>query len=167
MMHLDVRDEIGPARLTVARREGNHQLTIDGESVPVTVFSAAPGEVDLVLDGRRCRAWVARHGDDRLVFLEGRTWTVHIGVEEAEAAEADGAAGPRLVASVPGRVTRILAAAGETVRRGQPLLILEAMKMETEVTAPMDGVVAVLRVAEGQTVALGDPLLEIEPAGEE
>lgn len=58
----------------------------------------------------------------------------------------------RVAARMPGRVVRVLAAPGDRVTRGQPLLVLEAMKMEDEVRAPRDGVVAEVRVAEGDRV---------------
>ncbi len=66
-----------------------------------------------------------------------------------------------LKALMPGRVVRMLVAKGDTVRKGQGLLILEAMKMENEIQAPADGVVDEVFVQAGQTVEGGADLLHI------
>ena len=64
-------------------------------------------------------------------------------------------------ALMPGRVVRVLVAKGDAVRKGAGLLILEAMKMENEITAPADGTVDELFVEAGQTVESGAELLHI------
>ena len=63
---------------------------------------------------------------------------------------------------MPGRVLSIAAKAGQSVERGQLLLILEAMKMEHRITAPADGLVKAIRVAEGDQVANGAVLVMLE-----
>lgn len=68
-------------------------------------------------------------------------------------------------AAIPGRVLRLLAAPGDEVKQGQPVVVLEAMKMENDVRAPRDGVVASVEVAAGQPVGAGHVLLRLEPAG--
>ena len=71
-------------------------------------------------------------------------------------------AGEGLVtAPMPGKVLRVLVKEGESVKTGQGLLVLEAMKMENEIPAPRDGVVRKIYVKEGDTVNTGDPLIEI------
>ena len=63
---------------------------------------------------------------------------------------------------MPGTVIKVLVAAGERVQARQPLLVLEAMKMETPLTAPYDGVVRKVNVGEGDRVAGGAVLVELE-----
>jgi acetyl/propionyl-CoA carboxylase alpha subunit len=73
------------------------------------------------------------------------------------------AGGPQtLTAPMPGTVLRVLVAVGETVQARQPLLVLEAMKMETPVVAPVAGKVAALHVEAGASVAAGAVLVTIE-----
>lgn len=67
-----------------------------------------------------------------------------------------------LVAPMPGNVIRLGAALGDTVAAGQPLIWLEAMKMEHTITAPSDGVLAELNVATGQQVEVGAVLARVE-----
>jgi biotin carboxyl carrier protein len=64
---------------------------------------------------------------------------------------------------MPGKVVRLLVASGVEVAAGQPLVIMESMKMETELTAPCAGVVDRVAVSEGQIVAQGDLLVAISP----
>ncbi|MDI3298599.1 MAG: pyruvate carboxylase [Bacillota bacterium] len=77
--------------------------------------------------------------------------------------KADPADPAQVGAVLRGRLARLRVREGEPVRRGQPLLVLEAMKMETTMTAPLDGRVASIRVREGEEVEPGDLLLLLEP----
>lgn len=76
---------------------------------------------------------------------------------QADSASADGT----VVSPMPGTIVQLMAAQGDKVSKGQPILVLEAMKMENEITAAKDGVLSELRVAEGQTVAGGAILFTI------
>lgn len=77
----------------------------------------------------------------------------------APAPAASGAAGSITVASpMPGKILAIKANAGQTVKRGEVVMILEAMKMENEITAPEDGTIASINVAVGDSVESGDTL---------
>ena len=75
----------------------------------------------------------------------------------AESEPADNA----VISPMPGTVVKLMAAQGDTVTKGQPVLVLEAMKMENEITASKDGVISAVYVAEGQTVAANEALFEI------
>jgi 3-methylcrotonyl-CoA carboxylase alpha subunit len=74
------------------------------------------------------------------------------------------AEGGRLTAPMPGKVVAFLAQPGEQVKRGQPLAVMEAMKMEHTLAAPSDGIVRALRFAAGEQVAEGEALLDFEAA---
>ena len=67
-----------------------------------------------------------------------------------------------LTSPMPGKVVRVMCAAGDEVIEGQGLLVVEAMKMQNEVQAPKAGKVAELKVVEGQTVIAGETLVVIE-----
>jgi 3-methylcrotonyl-CoA carboxylase alpha subunit len=60
---------------------------------------------------------------------------------------------------MPGRVVQLLVAAGDTVRRGQPLVVVEAMKMEHTIAAPRDGIIEAVRCATGELVEEGAELI--------
>lgn len=67
-----------------------------------------------------------------------------------------------VVAQLPGTIVRLLKSEGDVVDANEPVLILEAMKMENEITAPVKGKIKRIHVKEGQKVAKGDLLFEIE-----
>ncbi len=133
------------------------QLRGDGEtrSVPITVASddelpaaaAAGSIVHVDVDGQSVELSVAPAP------------TVEEAVRHAAAAGAEGSA--QLVAPMPGRVIAVRAVEGAPVEAHQPVVILEAMKMEHAVLAPMTGTLARLLVAEGQQVRRGDVLGEV------
>jgi 3-methylcrotonyl-CoA carboxylase alpha subunit len=75
-------------------------------------------------------------------------------------------AGGRLTAPMPGRVLAVLVEPGARVRRGEPLMVLEAMKMEHTIAAPADGVVEEIHFQAGEQVDEGDRLMSMENAGE-
>lgn len=80
----------------------------------------------------------------------------------APAPAASGAAGSVKVASpMPGKILAIKANAGQAVKKGDVIMILEAMKMENEITAPEDGTVASINVAVGDSVESGDTLASL------
>lgn len=105
------------------------------------------------------------------VMIAGRPYVVRVRDERSQAlaslaggAHISGDAAIR--APMPGLVSNVIAAAGDEVKRGQTIVVLEAMKMENDLTAPRAGVVKSLRVTKGQTVNQGDTLAVIgDPAG--
>ncbi len=104
------------------------------------------------------------------VRINGRTWSVEVaesgqlsGVAPATAAPAAAAGGDGepVAAMLAGNVFKVLVAKGDEVAAGQALVVIEAMKMETEISAPRSGKVADVRVAVGDTVKVGDTLLTL------
>lgn len=82
--------------------------------------------------------------------------------EQAVAAPAASSKDNAVAAPMPGTVLEIKVAPGQSVKKGEVLLILEAMKMENEINAPAGGVVARVFVAKGASVATGDALISIQ-----
>ncbi|MFN7147737.1 MAG: biotin/lipoyl-containing protein, partial [Myxococcota bacterium] len=75
---------------------------------------------------------------------------------------AAGAANGMLATQMPGRVVRLLVKPGDVVRKGQPVIVVEAMKMENEMKSPIDGTVAEVLISEGQAVEAGTKLVRVE-----
>lgn len=134
------------------------------EHAGVALVSATPAEVVLRVDGVDRPFAVARH--DEQVFVDSPLGAVALTAlprfPDPDAAVARGS----LIAPMPGAVVRVGAAVGETVTAGQPLVWLEAMKMEHTLTAPGDGVLAELNAAPGQQVEVGTVLARVETEGE-
>lgn len=70
-------------------------------------------------------------------------------------------AGAVLDAPMPGTILKVLVAPGDTVKENQPVMILEAMKLENEIVAPKDGTVTAVLTTQGAAVNAGDPLISI------
>jgi biotin carboxyl carrier protein len=95
-----------------------------------------------------------------------RTWSALTVTGAGEQASAAGAAahkkGVRVRAQMPGKIVRVLVKEGDAVEKDQPLLVMEAMKMENEIRAPGPGKVKIVKVTQGQAVESGADLLALE-----
>jgi biotin carboxyl carrier protein len=123
----------------------------------------------LSLDSPEALEWIAIDHrsyeiviDRDLRWIQSRSGRHRLDMRDLEAAVArPRSADARVKAPIPGMITRVLVAAGDRVEADQPLLVLEAMKMENEIRAPRSGVVGQINVVAGQGVALHEPLAEI------
>ena len=116
------------------------------------------------VDGKAVVVEVGANGNEYIATVNGKSFKVALTEGKAEvkaAAPAASGAGTDLVAPLPGTVTKIVAAAGTQVAAGDTVLVIEAMKMETEIKADNAGVVKELCVAQGAVVAAGDKLAVI------
>jgi acyl-CoA carboxylase subunit alpha len=114
----------------------------------------------LEVSGARYRFDVARADD--VVWVDSPFGHVVLSPVPRLPAPADVSEPGSLVAPMPGNVVRIGAGRGEPVRAGQPIVVLEAMKMEHQIVAPADGLVAEVRVALGDQVQAGDVLAIVD-----
>jgi acetyl/propionyl-CoA carboxylase alpha subunit len=150
-------------------REVRYRFTRTGVELPghdsVALVSAQPDRVVLAVDGVDRPFELARYGDQ--VFVDSPLGPVQLVALPRFPDPADAVAQGSLLAPMPGSVLRVGAAAGDTVTAGQPLIWLEAMKMEHTVTAPSDGVLAELNVEAGQQVDVGAVLARVDTPGGE
>jgi biotin carboxyl carrier protein len=168
---MDVQLRLGTRALRVSVVPDGDAVdgTVDGAAHRVARLAgrapAAAGVEDLALeiDGRPYRALVARvreRGSERvLVAIAGRVYAFETGDESG--GQHAGAGSGTVAAPMPGKVVAVLVAVGDTVAVGQPLVVLEAMKMESTLAAEVAGRVATVAAVAGATVAGGDVLVEI------
>jgi 3-methylcrotonyl-CoA carboxylase alpha subunit len=154
-------------RLVCARAQaGSWLLQFDDRAILAEGERRADAALSIALDGVRKKLTVLDLGAETAVFLDGEGWRLtEIDPLAARAGE-DPSAG-RLTAPMPGRVTQLMVEPGVRVRRGQPLIVIEAMKMEHTVTAPADGVVEAVRFAPGDLVEEGVELIVLTPVSPE
>jgi 3-methylcrotonyl-CoA carboxylase alpha subunit len=158
-------------------------FSCDGETFVVAVrtrgddFALGCGEVEILAKGERDergRMRVELGGASRegtcvatesgwILFLDGRVWTFNQN-DPLRIAERDDTLSGGLTAPMSGRVTALMAQPGSLVRKGAPLMILEAMKMEHVVAAPADGLLQSFLFALGDQVAEGAKLIAFEPS---
>jgi acetyl-CoA/propionyl-CoA carboxylase biotin carboxyl carrier protein len=139
----------------------------DAEPVPARAERLG-GELVLTMGGRTVRyAYAEQRGAPGLLWLarDGRAWAVREEPRLTARAAAMGVTDGIVASPMPGTVLAVNVTEGQEVTFGQPLLIVEAMKMEHTVTAPLDGTVTDLMVKPGQQVAM-DETLAVVHAGE-
>ena len=154
----DFHGEPAKAALTYGH-DGALQLVVGNVSGPL-VFALGAHGIDITFAGQRLNATVYTQGEiDHVFTARGATRITAIDLL-AHAGESH-AEGGRLTAPMPGKVLSFLVKAGEAVQKGQPLAVMEAMKMEHTIAAPADGVVAELMYASGDQVSEGAELLKI------
>jgi 3-methylcrotonyl-CoA carboxylase alpha subunit len=142
--------------------DGGLRLTV-GETSGTLSFAPVDGGLDIAFAGQRITAQVHASGEMDHVFTpRGATQILAIDLL-AHAGEGEADTG-RLTAPMPGKVVSFAVKAGDAVRKGQPLAVMEAMKMEHTIAAPADGTVAELLYAPGDQVAEGAELLKIAAA---
>jgi 3-methylcrotonyl-CoA carboxylase alpha subunit len=148
-------------RVVSAHRRGQgYRLDIDGESSLAAASRHGDGELALDLDGVRSAVTAARDGEMVTVVGDDGTW--RLAYVDRLAPRADEAvAGGRLTAPMPGKVAQVLAKPGSRVKRGQALMVLEAMKMEHTIAAPADGVIERVNFAPGDLVDEGAELIAL------
>ena len=147
--------------------DGNeHRAAVTSRGV---IVDERPVEAEVLDQGairlsgaRAMTAYSVAVGDERWVFLEGEVFRFEIargGQRRRRGAAAHGS----LTAPMPATVRRVEAQAGQAVRRGDILIVLEAMKMELPVRAPADGTVTRVNCREGDLVPAGHELVVLEP----
>ncbi|TDC47246.1 ATP-grasp domain-containing protein [Actinomadura sp. KC345] len=148
-----------PVEVRVQGRAAAARVAI-GTAPPVTASLSRP--FTLTYAGRTTSFQAARDGDTLWLGRDGHAWALSEHVR-AEAGAASAGTGDGVLRSpMPGTILAVKAAEGERVAQGQPLVVVEAMKMEHAVTAPLAGVVAKLPVRAGAQVALDAVLAVIE-----
>jgi acetyl/propionyl-CoA carboxylase alpha subunit len=164
-----IRYAVGEHEIVVAYQLGSPEtsISVDGDPLAASrLIGVNPDGVDLEVGGRRRRYAVARQGD--VTYVDGPEGSFElIRVPRFVDAAASTHVGS-LLAPMPGTVLRVLTAEGETVTAGQPLVVLEAMKMEHTVSAPTAGTVTEVAVEPGDQVDTGQMMAVVtaDDAGE-
>ena len=137
---VDVDGELHTIDISATRYNGFSSMLVDGQSLQVNCRRVKDGDYLLTIG----------HNVHEVMFREAM---IEAAMDEGEAV---------ITAPMPGLVSEVKVALNDKVTKGQPLVILEAMKMFNEITAKTDGIVAELPVVQGDTVSIGQKLVVIE-----
>ena len=160
-MRRDIAVANGFHSVTLIRREDSATLAFGGRDHRCLLQDLGNGEYRIAVDGKTHRVWVAVHRGFAYVHAFGRAWQLEVVDPITRAQRAAGSSDAMTTAPMPGAVVRIMVATGDAVRKGQPLLVIESMKMQTEITARRDGTVEQVFVTETQTFDRGAKLVSL------
>jgi biotin carboxyl carrier protein len=141
----------------------NHRFRVDNTERIAAVREAYPGVYSILIDGCSYDARLERTPEGLVVSIAGERF--EISVHDPRRWSPKSPAGTQgiaiLTSPMPGKVVRVLIAAGDAVEAGQGILVVEAMKMQNELKAPRSGHVISLAAREGATVTAGESLATI------
>ncbi len=161
--------KIGETEVSVelSRAREGYRLHVGEWVIPVNLGAGADGHHWLTLDGETVEVVIATRGDDVFIHVDGEAHQLQYEHPlDRLAHQAGGAAADSVRAPMPGSLVSVAVKAGDTVSKGQTLLVMESMKMETTVISPRDGVVAEIHQAMGQTFDRDALLVTLAPESE-
>jgi 3-methylcrotonyl-CoA carboxylase alpha subunit len=138
----------------VSYLKDGYRLDIGGEPQLASGEISTDGTLNVIVNGARVSAGVVHFANSVALTLRGASYALSLfdPLDVDEAAESAGAA---LTAPMPGKIVQVLAKPGDRVKKGEALVILEAMKMEHTLAAPADRVIGEVRVSAGDQVVEG------------
>ncbi len=142
------------------------RVQLAGKSFEVDVAQLSESSFSLILEGCSYDVTVNPHPEGFQVFVDGVGFQVDLQDPRQRSPFSSGRSettGSMAVSTpMPGKVIKVLVSEGESVRRGQGLVVVEAMKMQNELLSPKEGQVNHINVSEGQAVNAGEPLVVVE-----
>ena len=153
-------------RVSLARRDGAWVCRVNDTEVAADLAQPEPGVLSLILDERSYECCLDRSPTETSIWVSGTRYVVDVrdprSLRNRRARLGPGDGPVRLLAPMPGKVVRVLAAENAQVQAGQGILVVEAMKMQNEIKSPKAGVVQKILAAEGSLVNAGDALAIVE-----
>jgi 3-methylcrotonyl-CoA carboxylase alpha subunit len=161
-MKLDVKFEEEFHSVDLLRCGAGVKLRIDEKEYPVAIEANATQQYLLTANGCQEKLWIAHDGDDVYVHAFGKGWSMKLvdPVDFASGSAEDD--GNSIEAPMPGTTVAVSAATGDVVKKGDALLTMESMKLETVICAWRDGVVAQMNVEVGSAFDRGKVLVSLE-----
>ncbi len=161
--HMFTFDEVAHT-VWLSRAGKAYMLHAGDAAIGVDLQTLGPQDFRLQIDGRTVPLVVAVDGDVVHVHMQGAAYRLcYSDALTRLSLEGQGAADDSVPAPMPGTVVAVHVAAGASVRRGEALLVIESMKLETTIGAPRDGVVKTLHVELGRSFERDAPLVTLEP----
>jgi len=147
--------------------KSHYRVVVDGNEFMVDGRKIGQSNYSLLIDNRSFEVDVDVTEDEYRVLLDGRLYRIDMADERrmrvgGNQAGIEASGRQEVKVPMPGKVVTLLAAEGDTVEKGQGLVIIEAMKMENEVRSPSNGQVKEIRIKAGELVEAGQVLVVVE-----
>ncbi len=154
-------------KISLEKKEDGYHLDEGGTHWRADIQTVSANVLSLVIDGRSHLVYLAKDKEKIYMFIDGQQFFVQESGHEIKGlpgGDEKTAGGVLLItAPMPGKVIKINVAEQEQVRKNQTLAIVEAMKMENEIKASLEGIVKKIFVSAGELVDAEKPLIELEP----
>ena len=153
-------------RVELARSGSSWRCNLNGRELPVDVIFSQTGVLSLLVNGKSYEVKQEAAGAESNIVVGHERFRAAVrdprSLRSRRRAQDSGQGVKRILAPMPGKVVRILALPGTEVEAGQPVLVIEAMKMQNELKSPKKGKVNRLAVGEGAAVEAGQVLAEVD-----
>jgi len=169
-MALEIKLNDRLASVELVKRKDNHvQIKVDDKMYELDMVKVNDGVYSLLLDGKSYRFEIHEEEGTKAYNVSRYDKSYYLEIIDAETryilsrmgnVEEDG--GNTISSPMPGKIVRIPVKAGEKVNNGQTVIIVSAMKMESEYKAGKDGVIKAILVKEGDTIEGNQPLITLE-----
>ncbi len=151
-------------RIEIEESKKGAEIDIDGSRFPLEFQRVEEHLYSAILDGKSYEVGVLRRGKKVEVFIEGDLYEFEAILEREAGREGEGLVSgiQQLTSPMPSRVVKLLKKEGEEVEEGEGVVVIEAMKMESELKSSIQGKIKDLKVKEGDAVEGGTVLLIID-----
>jgi biotin carboxyl carrier protein len=153
-------------QVELVRAGSGWRCKLDGRELPVDVVFSQSGVLSILLNGKSYEVKQETAGAETSIVVGNDRFRASVrdprSLRSRRRGSDSGQGVKKLSAPMPGKVVRILAPAGTEVEAGQPVLVIEAMKMQNELKSPKKGRVKKIAVSEGAAVEAGQALAEVE-----
>jgi len=154
-------------KISLEKNEKTYIFSDGKKNYEADIQQISPHQISVLIDGVSIRVYIANDKDSRHFLIDGQQFIVKEATEREEGfrkGEERTSEGTLLVkAPMPGKVIKTCVSVNDEVRKNQTLAIVEAMKMENEIKASVDGTIKEIHVAAGDLVDSEMPLIELEP----
>ncbi|MBL4864947.1 MAG: biotin/lipoyl-binding protein [Pseudomonadales bacterium] len=147
--------------VTPVRRTDTVTLIVDGQQLDVRYHRLTKHEAELTINGEVRKVYVAQDDNRIFLHLDGKVWQLDL-LNEFGAGDAGNASSGAINAPMPGVVIEINVETGQQVKQGDTLMLIESMKLQTEIKASISGIVKKIGVESGANFDKGILLVEIE-----
>jgi 3-methylcrotonyl-CoA carboxylase alpha subunit len=155
--------------VAIEGKDGQYRVQVGDREISLDAWKLSDHLLNISVNGKQQRVYVAASGGKTYVHIDGKIFSfddVDSAANSRSVAHgASGAAGA-IMSPMPGNLIKLMVAVGDTVVEGQPLVIVEAMKMENEIRSPANGIVKKVKYSVGDLVDAGVPIVELETEDE-
>jgi len=148
---------------SVEQAGGGYKVTLGDKTYSVSTTALSGNLLSLIIDGRSVLAHTAKDDKGRIVCIGGVTYHLAEPQEDEAGSGGSQAGGDGLISTpMPGKIVAVHVQVGDTVKKDQPLIVVESMKMQNDILSDVNGVVKKVHFQPGDQASFGDPLVEIE-----